>query len=79
MAKLEQAIDVLCDLADDPCVPRTVREHISRVIGILKSSVEMSLRISRALGELEELAEHEHVQSDTRMQLFSVATLLENE
>ncbi len=74
---LKTAIDGLKELNDDSCVPKNVKARAAFVIKILEAGEEPSLRISKALHELEELADDINMQADTRTKLYNIVSSLE--
>ncbi len=74
---LKTAIDILKELNDDSCVPKNVKAKAALVIKILETGEEPSLRVSKALHELEDLADNIHIQADTRTKLYNIVSSLE--
>ena len=68
---------VLNELRDDAAVPKNVRTKIEKVIGILSEHSEMPIRASKAMNELEEIADDVNLQSYTRAQIWNVISVLE--
>lgn len=74
---LKTAIDILKELNDDNCVPKNVKAKAALVIKILETGEEPSLRVSKALHELEDLADNINIQADTRTKLYNIVSSLE--
>jgi uncharacterized protein (UPF0147 family) len=70
-------IEALTEMREDNTVPRNVKTKIEGIIGLLKDNIETSIKISRALHEMEEISEDANMQSYTRTQIFNVVSLLE--
>lgn len=68
---------VLAELKDDATVPKNVRSKIEKVIDVLNSDLEVQIKVSKALNELEEIADDVNLQSYTRTQIWSVVSILE--
>jgi hypothetical protein len=68
---------VLDELKDDVTVPKNVRLKIEKVIEVLNSDLEMQIKVSKALNELEEIADDVNLQSYTRTQIWNVVSILE--
>ncbi|MAH01729.1 MAG: UPF0147 family protein [Candidatus Woesearchaeota archaeon] len=68
---------VLAELKDDATVPKNVRLKIEKVIEVLKSNMEMSIKVSKVLNELEEIADDVNLQSYTRTQVWDIISTLE--
>ncbi len=78
MDPLQMAVASLRELAQDSSLPRGVIEKLTGIIAILsQEGTQPSLRASQALQRIETLAEESSIQSDTRMQLFNVSSILE--
>ena len=74
---IESIEPVLKELKEDATVPKNVKLKIEKVIGILRKSSEMTIKVSKALNELEEVADDVNLQSYTRMQVLNVISALE--
>lgn len=74
---LLQILQVLEELEQDATVPRNVKLKVANTIKLLKEEGEKSIKISKALHELEEVAEDINVQPYTRSQIFNIVSLLE--
>ena len=68
---------VLNELKEDATVPKNVRIKIEKVIGILNEESEMPIRASKAMNELEEIADDVNLQSYTRTQIWNAISVLE--
>ena len=67
---------VLSELKGDIRVPKNVRMKVERVIKILKEKSEMPIKASKALNELEEIADDVNLESYTRTQIWNVISIL---
>ncbi len=76
-SNMVNVIDALTELRDDHAVPRNVKTKIESIIILLNDETETSIKISRALHEMEEISDDVNMQSYTRTQLFNVVSLLE--
>jgi len=74
---LQQAITALQELEQDTTTPKNVKTRIISTLKLLSENTEVSIKVSKALHELEEITENENVQSYTRTQLFNIVSLLE--
>ncbi len=78
--KHDQAIDVgpvLSELKGDLTVPKNVRIKVDRVIEILKKQSDATINVSKALNELEEIADDVNLESYTRTQIWNAISILE--
>jgi len=76
--QIESIIDVLNELSEDGSVPRNVKETVNSTIKALKEDKEISIKINKALHELDEIADDPNLQQYTRTQIWNVVSLLEN-
>jgi len=74
---IQQVLLALQELAEDSSTPKNVKEKIAVTIKVLNTDAEISIKVSKALHELEYLAEDSNVQPYTRTQLFNIVSLLE--
>jgi uncharacterized protein (UPF0147 family) len=77
-AHVATIVAALRELEADASVPKNIRQRITTSIGTLQEqSQPVDLRSSRALAQLEEVAEDMNVQAFTRTQLFNIVSMLE--
>jgi hypothetical protein len=74
---LIKIIQALEELEQDNTVPRNVKMKVANTIKLLREESEKSIKISKAMHELEELSEDVNVQPYTRSQIFNIVSLLE--
>ena len=67
----------LDELKDDVTVPKNVRLRIEKIIQVLNDKTENDIKVSKALNELEEIADDVNLQSYTRTQVWNVISALE--
>ena len=75
-----QATDVgpvLSELKGDMTVPKNVRIKVDHVIEILKKQSDSTIKVSKALNELEEIADDVNLESYTRTQIWNAISILE--
>lgn len=77
MDQLTMVIAALRELEGDNQVPKNVKGKITSTIQVLEQEGDMPIKVSRALQELEQLAEDNNMQSYTRTQIFNIVSLLE--
>ena len=68
---------ILKELKDDTSVPKNVKLKIEKVIGILKKDSEIAIKASKAINELEEVADDVNLEPYTRTQVWNVISALE--
>lgn len=74
---IESIEPVLKELKEDATVPKNVKLKIEKVIGILRKNSEVTIKVSKALNELEEVADDVNLESYTRAQVWNVISALE--
>ena len=77
ITQVDAIIHNLNELQDDASVPRNVRTKVQTVITALKEGTEIQIKVSRALSELDEVANDVNLQSYTRTQLWNIISMLE--
>lgn len=65
------------ELRDDTTVPKNVRLKIEKVIEVLNNKMERSIKVSKVLNELEDVADDVNLQSYSRTQVWNVISVLE--
>jgi uncharacterized protein (UPF0147 family) len=79
MESLNDALEILNELKDDNTLPKNVRSAVMRIIDYLKDdSDELSIRVDKAMQELEDISSDINVQAYSRTQLWHVVSMLEN-
>jgi uncharacterized protein (UPF0147 family) len=77
--KLNQIMDVLGQLSEDTSVPRNIRRGATAAkIRLEKAGDPLDVRISGALGKLDELANDPNIPMHGRTVIYRVITELEN-
>ncbi len=78
MENLQDALEILSELREDTTLPKNVRTSIETIIKVLKEEEkELSLRIDRAMQELEEISSDINLDQFARGQILAVVSLLE--
>ncbi len=77
MNQLTMVVAALRELEQDNQVPKNVKATIANTIKALEQDGEMSIKVSRALQQLEQLTEDNNMQAYTRTQIFNIVSLLE--
>jgi len=75
--ELENVIQFLGELKDDSSVPKNVKESIVNIINILNEKVDLSIRVNKALHELDDISNDPNLQPYTRMQIWNLVSMLE--
>ena len=70
-------VTMLSELKDDTTVPKNVRFKIEYIINVLNDKTKKEINVSKALNELEEIADDVNLQSYTRTQIWNAISDLE--
>ena len=76
--ELVSAVDNIKELSEDSTLPRNVKQKLGIVTEILENSGDISMKISKAIHELEDLVEEKNLQAYSRTQLFNIISILES-
>lgn len=74
---MQRVVAALEELQGDTSTPRHVKERVASTIQMLSEDAETSIKVSKALSELESIAEDATLQSYTRSEIFNIVSLLE--
>lgn len=75
--KLQSIVQALQELLEDKSVPKNVKQRIENSISFLKTQGEVSLKVNRALSELDQVSDDSNMQPYTRTQIWNIVSLLE--
>lgn len=75
--QIKQVIETLTELREDASIPKNVKLKIEGIITSLKGSSDLSIKVDKALNELDEMASDTNMQSYTRTQIWNIVSLLE--
>ena len=74
---IESVEPVLNELKEDVAVPKNVKLKIERVIAILNKNADLTIKVSKAINELEEIADDVNLESYARAQVWNAISVLE--
>lgn len=74
---IENVIEILNELYEDSTVPKNVRTKIQEIINSLKGDTQLSIKVNKALNELDEIASDVNLQPYTRTQMWNIISILE--
>jgi len=77
ISELDCVIISLSELQEDATVPRNVRLQIQNIMASLKAGTELSIRLNKALSDLDEIANDVNLQSYTRAQIWNIISAME--
>lgn len=75
--EIENIIETLTELEEDATVPRNVRIKMQQIKETLSGDTTLSIKINKALNDLDEIASDVNLQSYTRTQIWNIVSVLE--
>ncbi|MFH1409564.1 MAG: UPF0147 family protein [Nanoarchaeota archaeon] len=72
-----KVLSAIMELKDDPTVPRNVKVRLSAAEAELRKRDDYSVRVNKALNELEDVSDDTNIQAYTRTQLWNIVSMLE--
>lgn len=75
---LYDIVDQINELKEDNMLPKSLNLKLDRIIAILEKDEHISIKIDKALNELDELTNDANLPSYTRTQLWNIVSLLES-
>ncbi len=77
MDKIHEVIKALEEMSTDTTITKNVKTKIQATLVALKEDIEISLRVNKALHELDDLTDDINIEPYTRTQLWNVVSMLE--
>ena len=75
--QLQQIIEAVNMLQEDSTVPRNIKEKMKALVTILQDGSDTSLKVDKALQELDDVADDANLQAFTRTQIWNIVSMLE--
>jgi len=75
--QLKEIIGLLSEMETDSTVPKNIKLKAQGIIKLLNGEEEVSIRVSRALSEMEDIADDVNLPPYTRTQVWNIVSLLE--
>jgi len=73
----KETIETLEELETDINIPKNIKNKIQDIINILKEETEISIKINKALHELDEISDDPNLEAYTRTQIWNIVSILE--
>ena len=73
----KETIETLQELEEDTNLPKNIKIKIQKIIEMLKEDAEVSIKVNKALNDLDEISNDPNLESYTRAQLWNIVSLLE--
>jgi len=74
--EINEVIKVLKELIEDSTIPKNVKTKMETTMKALQGEGDKSIKISKALHELEGIGDDSNLQGFTRTQIFNVISML---
>ncbi len=74
---LNNVIEAIKELEEDITVPKNVKNKLNEIRQNLLGEEETSIKVNKALAELDEINEDPNLQAYTRTQLWNIVSMLE--
>lgn len=75
---IENSVVKLSELKEDSMTPKSLKEKISEVIGILQGNEEDTIKINKVLSLLDEISSENNIQPYVRTQIWNIVSILES-
>ena len=75
--ELQDTIELLEELCDDNTVPRNIKAKFQGMVSELKDGSEISIKVNKALHDLDEIADDTNLQPYVRTQIWNIVSMLE--
>ena len=75
--QLQSIIEVLKELCEDSTVPRNIKSKFEDIIFSLNKSDQISIKVNKALHDLDEIGDDTNLQPYIRTQVWNIASMLE--
>jgi len=75
---INEVVDLLVQIEEDPTVSKNIRTKIREAISILNGVEEEPIKLDKSLQHLDGLADDPNVPSYTRTQILNIVSLLES-
>ncbi len=77
LQQVNEAVQLLERVSEDTTVPKNVKLKIQSVTNTLKEKTDISIRVNKALNELDEIADDTNLEPYARTQIWNIVSLLE--
>lgn len=75
--QINNIIETVEALLNDANVPKNLKQKLQKTIEILKDPEEVSIKVNKALNELDEIPDYTNIESHVRTQIWNIVSLLE--
>jgi len=75
--KLNDIVEIIEELCDDSSVPRNIKSKFQEIASSLRGATETSIKVNKALHELDEIGNDTNLQPYIRTQIWNLVSVLE--
>jgi uncharacterized protein (UPF0147 family) len=75
--KIRAIIETIEALENDALVPKNLKAKLQKTIDILREGCEASIKVNKALNELDEIPDYTNIEPHVRTQIWNIVSLLE--
>ncbi|MBI2147724.1 UPF0147 family protein [Candidatus Woesearchaeota archaeon] len=75
--ELNMVMEAVGELQDDATLPRNIKIKLDIISEILHKETELSLKVNKALDELDSISDDTNIQPYTRTQIWNIVSMLE--
>jgi len=76
-SELQAVFSQIQEIAEDTTVPRNVKSKMDMIKKMLETPGDLSIQVSKALNEIEDISNDTNMQAYTRTQIWNLISLLE--
>ena len=75
--QIQEVIKTLTELSEEASVPKNVKLKLQELAKTLNDKTDISMKVNKALNELDEIANDINIEPYIRTQIWSIVSLLE--
>ncbi len=76
-ANFTQVLEAIQELREDVTVPKNIKTKLYSITEILNNGEDMSMKVNKALHELDDISDDVNIEPYTRPRIWNIASLLE--
>ncbi len=77
MEQVETILQAITEMQEDNTVPKNIKTKLSAIALTLQKGSDVSIKVNKALDDLEEISDDVNLQPYTRTQIWNLVSLLE--
>ena len=78
MTEFKEVVESISELSDDLSTPKSLKERLNNISKMMNQDLEDSLKINKALDELDEIVNDNNLEPYTRTQIWNIVSMLES-